>query len=49
MRSRSGLTDYLERNRARLDEGEAEYTDARAPEAWAAEEITWGMFGPERL
>ena len=46
MRSRSGLTDYLERNRAGWTKANQEYTDARAPEAWAAEEITWGMFGP---
>jgi SAM-dependent methyltransferase len=46
VRSRSGLTDYLERNRAAWTKANAEYTDARASEAWAAEEITWGMFGP---
>ena len=46
MRSRSGLTDYLERNRAGWTKANQEYTDARASEAWAAEEITWGMFGP---
>jgi SAM-dependent methyltransferase len=40
------LTDYLERNRAGWTKANAEYTDARATEAWAAEEITWGMFGP---
>jgi SAM-dependent methyltransferase len=40
------LTDYLERNRAGWTKANQEYTDARAPEAWAAEEITWGMFGP---
>ncbi len=45
-RSRSGLTDYLERNRAVWTKANEEYTDARAREAWAAEEITWGMFGP---
>jgi SAM-dependent methyltransferase len=40
------LTDYLERNRAVWTKANAEYTDARAREAWAAEEIQWGMFGP---
>ena len=40
------MTDYLERNRAGWTKANAEYTDARASEAWAAEEITWGMFGP---
>jgi SAM-dependent methyltransferase len=40
------LTDYLERNRAVWTKANEEYTDARAREAWAAEEITWGMFGP---
>jgi SAM-dependent methyltransferase len=37
------LTDYLERNRAGWTKANQEYTDARASEAWAAEEI---MFGP---
>ena len=45
-RSLSGLTDYLERNREGWTKANSEYTDARASEAWAAEEITWGMFGP---
>jgi ubiquinone/menaquinone biosynthesis C-methylase UbiE len=40
------LTDYLERNRRAWTKANEEYTDARAREAWAAEEITWGMFGP---
>jgi SAM-dependent methyltransferase len=40
------LTDYLERNRAGWTKANAEYTDARAHEAWASEEIQWGMFGP---
>ena len=46
MRSRSGLTDYVQRNREVWTKSNAEYTDERAAEAWAAEEITWGMFGP---
>jgi SAM-dependent methyltransferase len=40
------LTDYLDANRESWTKANAEYTDARAREAWAAEEITWGMFGP---
>ena len=40
------MTDYLERNREAWTKANEEYTDARAGEAWAAEEITWGMFGP---
>jgi SAM-dependent methyltransferase len=40
------LTDYLEQNRGVWTKANAEYTDARAREAWAAENITWGMFGP---
>ena len=45
MRSRSGLTDYLERNRRVWTKVNADYTDARALEAWRQEEIDWGMFG----
>ena len=44
MRPRSGLTDYLERNRRVWTKANAEYTDARALEAWRQEEIDWGMF-----
>jgi SAM-dependent methyltransferase len=40
------LTDYLDRNRAVWTKANEEYTDARAREAWAAEDVTWGMFGP---
>jgi SAM-dependent methyltransferase len=40
------LTDYLERNRAVWTKANEEYTDAHAREAWADEDITWGMFGP---
>jgi SAM-dependent methyltransferase len=40
------LTDYVERNRAVWTKANEEYTDARAREAWASEDITWGMFGP---
>jgi SAM-dependent methyltransferase len=38
----------LVRNRQVWTKANAEYTDRRAPEAWAKEEIDWGMFsGPE--
>jgi SAM-dependent methyltransferase len=40
------LTDYVAKNREVWTKSNAEYTDERAAEAWAAEEITWGMFGP---
>jgi len=42
-RSRSGLTDYLETNRESWTKSNVEYTDERAPVAWALEEIAWGM------
>jgi SAM-dependent methyltransferase len=40
------LTDYVAKNRESWTKANAEYTDQRATEAWAAEDITWGMFGP---
>lgn len=40
---RSGLADYLEKNRESWTRSNAEYTDKRAPAAWAREEIAWGM------
>jgi SAM-dependent methyltransferase len=40
------LADYLAANRESWTKANAEYTDSRAREAWASEEITWGMFGP---
>ena len=40
------MADYASRNREVWTKANAEYTDRRAAEAWAAEEITWGMFGP---
>jgi len=43
VRSRSGLTDYLEKNRESWAKSNAAYTDERAPVAWAREEIAWGM------
>ena len=39
------MTDYVAKNREAWTKSNAEYTDGRAAEAWAAEEITWGMFG----
>ncbi len=38
------MTDYLERKRRAWTKANAEYTEGRAREAWAAEEITWGTF-----
>jgi SAM-dependent methyltransferase len=35
--------NYLEKNRESWTKANAEYTDARADEAWAREEIAWGM------
>jgi ubiquinone/menaquinone biosynthesis C-methylase UbiE len=35
--------DYVALNRATWTKANAEYTDRRAPEKWAQEEITWGM------
>ncbi len=40
------MTDYVSRNREVWTKSNAEYTDQRAAEAWAADDITWGMFGP---
>jgi ubiquinone/menaquinone biosynthesis C-methylase UbiE len=37
--------DYVVRNRERWTRNNAEYTDEHACRAWAAEEITWGVFG----
>jgi SAM-dependent methyltransferase len=37
------LTEYLDRNRESWTKSNVEYTDARAPTAWAREEIAWGM------
>jgi ubiquinone/menaquinone biosynthesis C-methylase UbiE len=38
------LADDTARNRAVWTQANAEYTDAQAREAWAQEEITWGVF-----
>jgi SAM-dependent methyltransferase len=43
VRSCSGLTDYVEKNRESWTKSNAEYTDERAPIAWAREGIAWGM------
>jgi SAM-dependent methyltransferase len=41
----SAEPDSVAVNRERWTVSNAEYTDANAPRQWAAEEITWGMFG----
>jgi SAM-dependent methyltransferase len=38
------LPEHAVRNRELWTRSNAEYTDARAAEAWAKEKITWGMF-----
>jgi SAM-dependent methyltransferase len=43
------LSDDVARNRELWTRSNLEYTDASAAEAWAQDEITWGMWGiPER-
>jgi SAM-dependent methyltransferase len=43
------VTDYVALNRESWTRANAEYTDRRAHEAWAQEEITWGQWRiPER-
>jgi SAM-dependent methyltransferase len=45
----SDLPEHVLRNREGWTQENAEYTNADAPRQWAAEEITWGVFGvPER-
>ena len=39
------LPDSVARNVADWTKANADYTDEKAAEAWAAEEITWGVFG----
>jgi hypothetical protein len=39
------LPDYVARNRTVWTQANADYTDARAREAWAKKEIDWGVFG----
>jgi SAM-dependent methyltransferase len=43
--SSSDFPDYVLRNREVWTRSNEEYTDASAHDAWAKEEITWGMFG----
>jgi SAM-dependent methyltransferase len=46
----SDLPDSVARNVADWTKSNAAYTDAKAPEAWASDEITWGVFGvPEAV
>jgi SAM-dependent methyltransferase len=45
----SELPVHVLRNREGWAQENAEYTDADAPRQWAAEEVTWGVFGvPDR-
>ena len=39
------LSDAARRNRNAWTRANAEYTDRRAADAWARDEITWGVFG----
>lgn len=39
------LPDSVARNVVDWTKANADYTDAKAAEAWAADEITWGVFG----
>ena len=39
------LSDDARRNRESWTQANAEYTDAQAREAWAADQITWGKWG----
>jgi SAM-dependent methyltransferase len=41
----SELSEDALRNREDWTTANAEYTDRQAPERWAADEITWGVFG----
>jgi SAM-dependent methyltransferase len=41
----TGISDDARRNRAGWTKANAEYTDRRAGHAWAATQITWGVFG----
>jgi ubiquinone/menaquinone biosynthesis C-methylase UbiE len=43
--SSSELPDSVARNVADWTKGNANYTDRSAPDAWAKEDITWGVFG----
>src|SRR5215213_8373766 len=39
------ISDDAKRNREDWTQANAAYTDARAADAWAKDEITWGVFG----
>ena len=39
------ISDDAKRNREDWTQANADYTDAQASSSWAAEEITWGVFG----
>jgi SAM-dependent methyltransferase len=39
------ISDDAKRNREDWTQANADYTDAKASSAWAADEITWGVFG----
>ena len=41
----TGISDDARRNRENWTQANAEYTDANASSGWAAEEITWGVYG----
>ncbi|HEX3291301.1 MAG TPA: class I SAM-dependent methyltransferase [Gaiella sp.] len=41
----SGISEDARRNREDWTRANAEHTDAEASQAWAREEITWGVFG----
>jgi SAM-dependent methyltransferase len=43
--SSSDLPDSVARNIADWTKSNEEYTDAKAAEAWASDDITWGVFG----
>lgn len=43
--SSSDVPDSVERNIADWTKANKDYTDAKAAEAWSADEITWGVFG----
>ena len=41
----TALPEYAVRNRTHWTQNNAEYTNAKARESWAREEITWGVWG----
>ena len=42
--SSSELPEYVQQNVANWTRANAEYTDQSAAQAWAQDEITWGVF-----